>query len=96
MRERIPILTIVLNNSAMGIYSPGAFPVANELYGTKYLTGDYAKVAEAMGGYNERVRDPQEIVPAIQRAQRVVASGQTALLEIITKEEPEFSYRAAV
>lgn len=96
VRERIPILTIVLNNSAMGIYSPSSFPVANELYGTKYLSGDYAQVAEAMGGYNERVKLPQDIVPAIQRAQRVVASGQTALLEIITKEESAFSYRGAV
>ena len=94
VRERIPILTIVLNNSAMGIYSPGSFPVANELYGTKYLSGDYAQVAEAMGGYNERVKQPRDIVPAIQRAQKVVASGQTALLEIITKEEPDFPYRS--
>ena len=96
VRERIPILVIVLNNSSMGIYSPDSFPVANEIYGTKYLTGDYAAVAEAMGGYNERVEQPAEVVPAILRAQREVAAGRTALLEIITSEERTFSHRSAV
>ena len=95
-RERIPILTIILNNSAMGIYSPDSFPVANELYGTKYTAGDYTQVAKAMGGYAERVEKAADVVPAIQRAQRVVAGGQPAVLEVITKEERAFSYRAAV
>ena len=93
VREHIPILTIVLNNSAMGIYDVDRFPVANERYGTKYLTGNYAQVAEAMGGYNERVEAPEEVVPAIQRAKQVVASGQPALLEIITREERAFSHK---
>ena len=93
VREHIPILTIVLNNSAMGIYDVDRFPVANERYGTKYLTGNYAQVAEAMGGYNERVEAPEEVIPAIQRAKQVVASGQPALLEIITREERAFSHK---
>ena len=93
VRERIPILTIVLNNSAMGIYDTDRFPVANERYGTKYLTGNYAQVAEALGGYNEKVEAPEEIIPAIQRAQQVIATGQPALLEIITREERAFSYK---
>ena len=93
VRERIPILTIVLNNSAMGIYSPASFPVANELYGTKYISGDYAMVAEAMGGYNERIESPDEVVPAIKRAGKVVAGGRPAVLEMITSEEREFSFR---
>ena len=93
VRERIPILTIILNNSAMGIYGSDRFPVANERYGTKYLTGNYAQVAEALGGYNERVENPDEIIPAITRAQQVVSEGQTALLEIITREERAFSFK---
>ena len=91
VRERIPILSIVINNSAMGIYPDDRFAVANERYGTKYITGDYAKVAEAMGAYNEKVTDPQGIVPAIKRAQKMVASGRPALLEIITREEHSLS-----
>ncbi len=96
VRERIPVLSIVLNNSAMGIYSPNSFPTANDLYGTKYTGGDFAKVAEAMGSYNARIEKPEEIVPAIKTATRVIAAGQPAVLEFITKEEQAFPFRGAV
>lgn len=90
VRERIPILTIVLNNSALGGYEKH-LPVATERYGTKFLSGNYARVADGLGSYSERVEKPQDIVPAIQRAKKVVESGQPALVEMITKEEKEFS-----
>ena len=96
VREKIPILTIILNNSTMGIYSPSSFPTANDLYGTKSTGGDYAMVAEALGGYNERVEQPHEVAPAIRRAQKVISNGQPALLEIITSEEHAFPFRGAV
>ncbi|GIT28165.1 MAG: hypothetical protein Ct9H300mP1_02110 [Planctomycetaceae bacterium] len=41
VREEIPILTVVLKNSAMGNYEKH-IPISVEKYGTKYLTGDYA------------------------------------------------------
>lgn len=96
VRETIPILTIVLNNSALGGYEKH-MPVATERYGTKFLSGDYAKVAEGLGGYSEKVEKPSEIIPAMQRAKKMVdcgsarPTGQPALLEMITKEEPNFS-----
>jgi len=37
------------------------------------------------------VEKPDDIIPAIQRAKKAVDSGQAALLEIITAEEPAFS-----
>lgn len=96
VRERIPVLSVVLNNSAMGIYSPNSFPTANDLYGTKYTGGDFAKVAEAMGSYNARIEKPDEIVPAIKTATKVIEAGQPAVLEFITKEEQAFPFRGAV
>jgi len=90
VRERIPILTIILNNSCMGGYGKH-LPVATERYGTKFLSGDYAKVAEGLGGYSEKVEKPSDIIPAIQRAKKVVDSGKPALLEMITKEDAVFS-----
>ena len=93
VRERIPILVIVLNNSGMAIYGPDRFPIAHERYGAKNLSGNYAKVAEAMGGYNERVERPAEVAPSIRRAQQVVAAGQPALLEIMTATEYAMSDR---
>ena len=45
---------------------------------------------------NERVEQPNEVAPAIRRAQEVIANGQPALLEIITSEEHAFPFRGAV
>ena len=40
-----------------------------------------------MGGYAEKVTEPNEVMPALQRAKKAIQSGQAALLEIIAKEE---------
>ena len=93
VREQIPILTILLNNSGMGIYGPEQFPVAAERYGVKSLSGNYAEVVRAMGGYAERIDKPDEIISAIKKAERIVAEGQPVLLEIISKREYAFSDR---
>jgi acetolactate synthase I/II/III large subunit len=90
VRERIPILTILLNNSALGGYEK-LMPVATERYRLKYLSGDYAKVAEGLGGYSERVEQPVDIIPAIHRAQEQIAVGKPVVLEVITREEGTFS-----
>ena len=89
-RERIPILTIMFNNSALGGYEKH-MPVATERFRTKFLSGDYTKVAEGLGGYSEKVENPADIIPAIQRAQKETEAGKPALLEIITREETDFS-----
>ena len=89
-RENIPILTIMFNNSALGGYEKH-MPVATERFQTKFLSGDYAKVAEGLGGYSEKVENPADIIPAIQRAQKETEGGKPALLEIITREETDFS-----
>jgi acetolactate synthase I/II/III large subunit len=88
-RCRIPILTILLNNSAMGGYGK-YHPMATEQYGFKYLSGDYTAVAKGLGAHSERVEAPADIKPAIARAQAAIADGRPALLEMITREEPDF------
>ena len=85
-RNRIPILTIVLNNSVM-CGSEVQMPTAVDRYRLKHLSGDYTKIAEGLGAVSERVESPQEVVPAIKRAQDVLATGRPALIEVITKEE---------
>ena len=84
VRENIPILSVILNNSSMGIYRPEHFATADEIYGTKTTGGDFVKMAEALGAYSERVTQPQEILPAARRCVSIVEGGQTALLEIAT------------
>jgi thiamine pyrophosphate-dependent acetolactate synthase large subunit-like protein len=96
VRERIPILTILLNNGLMGGYER-FIPIASEKYRSRYLTGDYLRVAEGLGVKVERVTAPSEIIPAIKRAIDVVGydsssgSGHPALIEFITREETRLS-----
>ena len=86
VRQRIPILTILLNNSKLGGYA-NLLPIASERYDLNILSGDYSKIAEGCGGYTERIEQPKDIIPAIQRAKKANDSGKAALLEIITREE---------
>ncbi|NWF55414.1 MAG: thiamine pyrophosphate-requiring protein [Syntrophaceae bacterium] len=89
-RNRIGILTVILNNSCLGGYDKH-IPVASRLYRTRFISGDYRKVAEGLGAYAERVEQPGDIIPAVHRALTVTAEGRPALLEFITKEELQLS-----
>ena len=67
--------------------------VSHRLYGTRDLGGSYAQIALAMGGWAERVEDPEDVGQAILRARRQTEQGRAALLEFITCEELGYSYR---
>ena len=90
VRYQIPICTIVLNNGVLGGYD-GYLPISTEKYGTRNLTGNYAMLAEALGGYGEKVEDPAELAPALQRAQAKMDEGIPVLLEVMTAEESVFA-----
>jgi len=90
VRERIPILSILLNNFSMAIELK-VMPVSTEKYRATDISGDYAAMARAFGGYGERVEKPADIVPAIKRGIAATEKGQPALLEFITSKEVEVS-----
>ena len=92
VRERIPILSVLLNNSCMAIELP-VMPISTEKYRSTDISGDYAAMARAFGGYGERVTDPGEIRLALQRGIEATGNGQPALLEFITDKEITFSHR---
>lgn len=77
-REDMPILSIHLNNYEMASYDTP-------------FGGDWAEVAEGLGCYGERVEDPTELGPAIERAIEKTEEGTPALLEVITAKETELS-----
>ena len=91
VRCDIPILTVVNNNSYMSIYDDSRFPTAIQKYQVKSLGGQFAEVAAAMGAYAEKITEPEEIVPAINRAIAANAAGEPAVLEFITRDEGNFS-----
>ena len=82
-RERIPILSILFNNFSMAIEIP-IMPVSQAKYGSTEISGHYADMAKAFG---ERVTDPAEIVPALERGIAATRQGKPVLLEFITAKE---------
>jgi len=90
VRERLPILSILLNNASMAI-ELDIMPVATEKYRSTDIGGNYAAFAQALGGHGERITRVEDIVPAIRRGIAATERGQPALLEFITSQETEFS-----
>src|SRR5205823_11792651 len=97
-RERIPILTVLINNGTMGGYGRH-LPFSGEKYRTRYLGGDYGRVAEGLGVAVERVTEPSAIIPALRRAIAITGHGEgvnagegrPAMVEFITREEIRLS-----
>jgi len=58
-----------------------------EKYRSTDISGNYADMARAFGGYGERVTRPEEIIPAIKRAIQKTEEGIPTLLEFITAKE---------
>jgi len=86
-----PFLTLVFQNRA---YSTGTTAVARhypEGYSVRendFEGGlidppvDLAKLAEASGAHGENVTDPGEVLPALQRAVKMVRGGTPALVSV--------------
>jgi acetolactate synthase-1/2/3 large subunit len=85
-RTGIGIVTVVLNNGVMTGYE-AHMPLASARHRAKELGGEYAAIGAALGAYAERVSEPAEIRPSLERAVREAASGRPAVLEILTREE---------
>jgi len=90
VRFNLPIVSIVGNNGAWNQTTQGVVRRGMRGIGT-YLSQetDYAKIMDGMGGYGERVTDPEEIRPALERA---FNSGKPALLDVVT--DPDVAYAA--
>ena len=68
---------------------------SQERYRTRDLGGNYADLARSLGGRAERVEDPEEIGPALQRARKITETeGLPVLVEVMTSSETERSTAA--
>ncbi len=88
VRFDLPIVSVVGNNGAWNQTTQGVKRRGGRALAT-YLSQDtnYAKIMEGMGGHSERVTEPNEIRPALERA---FASGKPALLDVVI--DPNVSY----
>ena len=89
-REKIPILTLVLNNSKFSGYEK-MLPVATERYAIDSVSGNYTGVAKALGFHAERIEKPVDVLPALKRGLEIVAKGQPTFIEFITRVDTDFS-----
>ncbi len=85
-RQGLPFLGVIGNDGAWGemkafherIYGPEAM-VAQDL--SQDIA--YEKVVEGLGGYGERVERPEDIRPALERAQKAVEEGAPAVVNVL-------------
>ncbi|PQA89545.1 thiamine pyrophosphate-requiring protein [Hyphococcus luteus] len=90
VREKLPVLSILLNNSSMAM-ELNVMPVATDKFRSTDVSGHYADFAKALGGHGERIAKIEDIVPAIKRGVEATERGQPALLEFMTSQELDFS-----
>jgi len=72
--ERIPVKIAILNNAYLGMVRQWQEMFYDERYSEVYLSPDlpdYVKWAEAMGCVALRVEAPEEVAPAIEKANQV-------------------------
>ena len=90
VRAEVPITSIIVNNGTMGGYDK-KLPTAMKKYGVGNQTGEYANMAKALGAKGEVVQTPERIQSALKRAQKENAEGRTMVVEIITRQDTQFS-----
>jgi thiamine pyrophosphate-dependent acetolactate synthase large subunit-like protein len=95
VRCNLPILTVVMRNNVLGGYA-ASMPVATKKYGANRMSGAYAPVAEALGGFGECVTDPRDLRPALRRGLDHVFRGRAALIEVVTSPNAIMSRRPTV
>jgi tartronate-semialdehyde synthase len=96
-KYKIPVIVAVVNNAYLGLIRQ------NQKYAYGYECDvameenqgmmDYVKVAEGFACYGERVFDPDQIAPALQRAQ---ASGKPAVIDIVCDPQADCSMGTAL
>lgn len=90
VRNQIPILSILFNNHAMAMEFK-AMAVSRAKYHSTDISGNYADWAKALGGYSERVTDPDQIIHALKNGIAATQEGKPALLEFMTTQDKVYS-----
>jgi len=96
-RLGLNFVCIVFNDNAWGMIKAGQTLFYRKRYvGVDFTDTKYDKIAQAMGCYGERITEPSEIKPALERA---VNSGLPAVLDVKIDGNiipPDFELLAAI
>lgn len=82
--EHIPIVSVVLNNSALGWVKHGQ---GNRTIASTFSDMNFANVAKAMGVNGIRVEDPADLAAALKEA---LTSGQPTVVDVVTSFDQSF------
>jgi acetolactate synthase I/II/III large subunit len=82
--EKIPIVIVVLNNSALGWVKHGQ---GNRPIASTFADMDFAAIARAMGCRGIRVERAEEIAPALREA---LGRGEPTVVDVVTSFRPSF------
>jgi acetolactate synthase-1/2/3 large subunit len=84
-RYHLPVVNIIHNNEAWGVIRSGQQRSKSFEFGVDLSGTDYAAIARGFGCHGERVTEPEQVKPALERA---LASGLPAVLDCRVVFEP--------
>jgi acetolactate synthase I/II/III large subunit len=93
LRENLGVTVVHISNGGFagygpGFWGPGHDPFTHTVQGPDEV--DMSKVIGALGLHAERVRQPAEVVPALQRALAANTSGRPAYIEFVCSQYPVY------
>jgi acetolactate synthase-1/2/3 large subunit len=88
VRFGLPIIGVVGNDGAWGQMMRPQGAIYGSVDSTLLNFTRYDKVVEALGGHGEHVERPEDLRPALERA---AASGKPALVNVILRQDREYS-----
>jgi len=91
VRNHIPILSILFNNFGMHMEDE-QMALSRKKYGSTDISGNYSEFAKALGGYSERVTDPDQVAHALINGIAATREGKPVLLEFITTADKVYSW----
>jgi acetolactate synthase-1/2/3 large subunit len=88
---KIPVMVVVFNNQKyaamqgmhLKMYPKGAAVETDVFHGTHINAPDLVKVAESVGGYGERVTDPEKLQDALRNGLKATQGGQPAIIDVV-------------
>jgi acetolactate synthase-1/2/3 large subunit len=93
LRNKLGITVVHISNGGFagygpGFWGPGHDPFTHSVLG--YDDVDMSKVLGELGLHSERIREPSEVVPALERALAANESGQPSYIEFICSQYPVY------
>ncbi|NOY43990.1 MAG: biosynthetic-type acetolactate synthase large subunit [Deltaproteobacteria bacterium] len=94
---KIPFVVVIINNGNLSLIRQAEKYQYNMRYEIDIWYGDqkvdFVKLAEAFGAYGERVTEPEQIKPALQRA---VDAGRLAVVDVIVEKDTDCSMGTSI